>query len=679
VSQSKPSALPDPTEIAGRYQVEKRLGAGAFGVVYKAKDSMLERDVAIKTIRLEGLAASSTSLDDLLQRFDREARTAAKLKHPNIVTIYDIGNAEGLSYLAMEFIDGVGLDRMVAESGKLPVERAAALTAQVADALDYAWRSQNVIHRDIKPANIMVEAGDRVKVTDFGIAKATDSAEHLTATGSLLGTPSYMSPEQARGAALDGRSDLFSVGCVFYELLAGRKAFRGDSITALLFKIITEEPPPLHEIDPLIPDEAVRIVARALAKAPETRYQSGRELAADLLALSQGYAPTLRQADSPTTPVADHPTLSFDPTAQATVASTPPPPRTAAATAAAPPTRVTGSVAGSPPPPPPLPAPPVVAPRGSAPPVAPAPRSARPAAALARRKGGGAGLLVGLAAVALVFLALVGVGGWWLLHRPGGVGSPDTSAEAPAPTTLPAEASTAGQPGAAAETAPAPPESAPEGSPVPVLGSPGASAPGGASPSAAAAPPPVAASAASVPHQTPSRTAGGSSAPVVPPPPATSAPPAAAPPAAPSDAFLDTMPSEAPDGRAVGRELAQGYNSSHGGGDSGFGTSRALRRRPLFPRHAPAERPAVAGLRWILVAENGHHRQTGRYGTLAELVRSGDLPLQQRLAGGALERNGYRFTVTVAGDSFRADARPLSPGPRAFYVDDSGFVLVADE
>jgi serine/threonine protein kinase len=673
VSQSRPSGVPDPTEIAGRYQVEKRLGAGAFGTVYKARDSRLHRDVAIKTIRLEGLAASTAGLDELLRRFDQEAQTAAKLKHPNIVTIYDIGNAEGLTYLAMEFIDGIGLDRMVAEGGKLPVERAAALSAQVADALDYAWRSGKVIHRDIKPANIMVEMGDRVKVTDFGIAKATDAAEHLTATGSLLGTPSYMSPEQARGEKLDGRSDLFSLGCVFYELLAGRKAFRGDSITALLFKIITEEPPPLHEIDPLIPDEAVRIVARALSKAPETRYQSGRELADDLLALAQGYVPTLRQADTPTAAVADHPTVSLDPTAQATRVSAPPRPPTPPAVPAPPaipaPPTVAGGVAGSPPPPPPLSPTPVAAPRGSAPavPAAP-PRAARHAARPAHRKGGGAGLLVGLAAVGLVFLALAGGGGWWLLHRPGTVAPTDTSAEGPVATTLPAEAPAASP--ASPESASAPAEAASEGGSV--------GGPGGAASAATPASPPAAATRAASEPSRPSAPAGPpSSARAAAPPPPVSAPPPAPRTAAPADGFLDSMPNEAPDGRAAGQELSRAYSSTKGGG--GFGTSRSLRRRPLFPQHGPAERPAVMGLRWILVAEKAHHRRTGRYGSLEELVRSGDLPLRQMPPGGVFERNGYRFTVKASGGSFRADARPLAPGRRAFYVDDNGYVLAADE
>src|SRR5712691_1798027 len=276
----------------------------------------------------------------MLDLFRRESAVSAQLKHPNIVTIYDIGVDAGMSYLAMEFIDGTGLEKMIL-SGRLPIERAASLGAQVADALDFAHKS-NVVHRDIKPANIMVEAGDRVKVTDFGIAKVTDSGEHLTMTGSLLGTPSYMSPEQARGATLDGRSDLFSVGCVLYEMLAGKKAFRGDSITGLIFKIITEEPPPIREFDPAIPDEMVRILSKALAKSSDARYQTGREMAEDLLALTRpGSTPTLRQSDVATATamrMSPTPTVSAPATMQSAAPAT--------MKAAAPPARV------SPPPPP---------------------------------------------------------------------------------------------------------------------------------------------------------------------------------------------------------------------------------------------------------------------------------------------------------------------------------------
>src|SRR5262245_25234473 len=159
MSQARPA--PDPTEIAGRYLVEKKLGAGAFGTVYKARDKVMKRMVAIKTMRLESLAAAGADLDEMLKRFQQEAIAAGNLKHPNIVTMYDIGDWEGLSYLAMECIDGTGLDKIIATEGKLPLERAALLGAQVADALDFAHKG-GVVHRDIKPANIMVEEGDRV-------------------------------------------------------------------------------------------------------------------------------------------------------------------------------------------------------------------------------------------------------------------------------------------------------------------------------------------------------------------------------------------------------------------------------------------------------------------------------------------------------------------------------------
>ena len=251
------------------------------------------------------------------------------MQHPNIVALCDIGTWEGLTYISMEFVDGVGLDRVIQGSGKMAIERAASIGAQIAEALDAAHK-QGVIHRDIKPANIMILPGDRVKVTDFGIAKVTDSAEHLTVTGSLLGTPSYMSPEQARGGEIDGRSDLFSLGCILYEMLAGQRAFRGESITALLFKIITEEPPSLRDLDPTVSDAMLHIIGKALSKAKERRYQTGRELADDLLAITQpGFVPTLRAKETPTTllppdtPPAHVPTLQSPATAlkEPTIAS----------------------------------------------------------------------------------------------------------------------------------------------------------------------------------------------------------------------------------------------------------------------------------------------------------------------------------------------------------------------
>ncbi|HXY38582.1 MAG TPA: serine/threonine-protein kinase, partial [Vicinamibacteria bacterium] len=439
---------PDPTEIAGRYQIVKKLGAGAFGTVYKAKDKVLGRMLAIKTIRLEGLAASQAGLKEMLDRFNREAQTAAQLRHPNIVTIYDFGESQGLTYLAMEFIDGVGLDSVITASGRLPVPRAAALAAQVADALDYA-NQHHVVHRDIKPPNIMVESDDRVKVTDFGIAKPGESAEHLTMTGSLLGTPAYMSPEQARGEKLDGRSDLFSLGCVLYEMVAGHKAFRGDSITALLFKILTEEPKPLQEVDPELPEEMVRIVNKAIAKKSESRYQSGREMAQDLLTLARpGNVPTLRTVDSPTLqpPAAateirtihSSPTVMADAPGNVTARaggatsavrkpSGPPPLPTIVAPgpAAAPAARAEGTLrpdsTGR-----------VAATHRDAAPPPPKPAAAAPAPA---RRGGGLGLLLGIAAVLFVVFAGVVIGAWMLYrHRQAALEA--AAQPTPAPTAV---------------------------------------------------------------------------------------------------------------------------------------------------------------------------------------------------------------------------------------------------
>jgi serine/threonine protein kinase len=293
-----PPTAAEPEDIAGRYQVIQKLGAGAFGTVYKVRDKTLGRMLAIKVIRFDSMVTQGSNADALKERFMREARVSAQLKHPNIVTIYDVGDAGGLSYLAMEVIDGVGLDTLILKEGRLPLARAASIGAQVADALAFAHKS-NIVHRDIKPPNIMIESGDRVKVTDFGIAKVTNNSDQLTMTGSIVGTPSYMSPEQARGQTLDGRSDLFSVGCVFYEMLTGRRAFESETLTGLLFKIITEDPPPIRELEPSVPDAAVQILAKALAKTPAARYQSGGELAEELRALAYPSTPRTVVAPAP--------------------------------------------------------------------------------------------------------------------------------------------------------------------------------------------------------------------------------------------------------------------------------------------------------------------------------------------------------------------------------------------
>jgi serine/threonine-protein kinase len=650
---SQRAAAPDPDEIAGRYQVVQKLGAGAFGTVYKAKDRILGRMVAIKTIRLEGLAAAGASLEELVNRFKREAQVSAQLKHPNIVTIYDIGEANGTSYLAMEFIDGVGLDRVIAAAGRLPLERAAMLGAQVADGLDFAHR-HNVVHRDIKPANIMIEGGDRVKVTDFGIARVTDSVDNLTATGSLLGTPSYMSPEQARGASVDGRSDLFAVGCILYEMVAGKKAFRGESITGLIFKIITEEPPLLRELDPSLPEEYVRIVARALAKTPDARYQSGRELADDLLALTRaGSSPTLRQSEMatspgsaavPVLPTLNAPTLAGDSPTSVPAAPTfrtgPPAPPT---TLMPPPAEPTRLVSQPPPPvpratpkPPPLPPP---ASRAAAPVLA-------PPAAPARSR---AGLLVGVGVLGLFLLAGLGAAVFFVLRSR----SEPAAAVAPPTDTLPP--ATLAQ--APVTTLPAPVESA---TPEPAA-------------TTSAAPPPGAAGSSRAASGRTAATGGGAGAAgastsATAPPPVT-----AAPARDPVADMLDREPQV--DGRAAGEAAAERYRSDRGSNaGGGYGTNRRFARREKVPSDVtPPEKRAVAVLLNVLQYQALHHQRTGRYGDFKQI-----LP-RQVATPTVIEHAGYRFDLTVEPNEFKVVATPQAGGLRGFVTDESGFIRYADE
>ncbi len=645
----------EPSEIAGRYQVVKKLGAGAFGTVYKAKDKILGRMVAIKTIRLEGLAAAGASLDELIDRFKREAQVSAQLKHPNIVTIYDVGDTGGISYLAMEFIDGVGLDRIIATAGRLPLERAASLAAQVADALDFAHKS-NVVHRDIKPANIMVEAGDRVKVTDFGIAKVTDSGDHLTVTGSLLGTPSYMSPEQARGAALDGRSDLFAVGAVLYEMLAGRKAFRGDSITGLIFKIITEEPPSIREFDPAIPDEMVRIIGKALAKTPEMRYQNGRDMVEDLMALTRpGATPTLRQAEVATAPGMKlpagappiAPTISASPTMQGTSLTAQRAPATVASPA--PPTTVAPPRPRVSPPPPAA-----AAPTRIAPPPRPAPKSSN------------AGLLIGIAAVAFVLLVGVAGAGWYVWSHRGQAkdagnltGPPGTSVGSTTATTVPT--SIAVQP--PETTLPAPPASVPAadtGSNVAPVGPKGTTT---ASNGRTTGPGPSSTGRSSSTETATAPEAG------------TTEPPAAH----GTDARYRYLDEEAPpgDGRDAGDHAAETYRNRDGwrSPTGTYGTNRRFTQRERSPRDTgPAERPAVATLRHVMDREEVYKKATGRYGTLAEMARASGFGLDVPFGPSSFRRKGYKFDLTLEEDGFKIIAVPSAIGPRSFVGDDSGYI-----
>jgi hypothetical protein len=262
----------------GRFEIIREIGKGAMGQVFLANDPKIERKVAIKTIVLPP-GTSAEEAHETSQRFLREAQAAGKLVHPNIVTIFDVGEEEGVSFIAMEFIEGETLERYTRPEGLLPLRRVQEIITQAASALDYAHQHY-VIHRDIKPANLMLHKSGVVKVTDYGLAKNPSAS--LTQAGVLLGTPSYMSPEQIQGHELDGRSDLFSLGVVLYELLTGVRPFEGDSISTIIYRVLYEDPRPPAAYNPVLPPEVNGILERALEKEPDRRYQNGSEMAADL-------------------------------------------------------------------------------------------------------------------------------------------------------------------------------------------------------------------------------------------------------------------------------------------------------------------------------------------------------------------------------------------------------------
>ena len=268
--------------MLGRYQVEKELGKGAMGVVYLGKDPKIGRVVAIKTMALSQ-EFEGEELDDARERFFREAETAGRLQHQNIVTIFDAGEEHDLAFIAMEFLKGKDLADVSKTGQLLPTPKVLSIVARVAEALAYAHKL-NVVHRDIKPANIMYDLeSDSVKVTDFGIARITDSSK--TKTGLVLGTPSFMSPEQIAGKKVDGRSDLYSLGVMLFQMLAGVLPFRGDSMAELMYKIANEPAPDIRIIRSEISEKLANIVALSISKRPETRYQDGDQFAADLRAV----------------------------------------------------------------------------------------------------------------------------------------------------------------------------------------------------------------------------------------------------------------------------------------------------------------------------------------------------------------------------------------------------------
>jgi serine/threonine protein kinase len=299
----------------GRYQILNEVGRGAMGVVYKAHDPVIERDVAIKAIQL-AFEATRQEKEVYLNRFYREAKAAGKLNHPNIVTIYDVDvdKPSDTPFIVMEYLEGTNLQEILSDGILLPLEDVNQVMIQVAGGLAYAHK-RGVIHRDIKSANILIVEQLKAKITDFGIARIATS--DLTKTGQYLGTPNYMSPEQVEGRApVDGRSDLFSLGVIFYLLLTGERPFSGDSFTAISYKIVHVDPIPPRIINPAVPDACNKILGRLLAKDPAQRYQTGTDLIADLQKIGSAGADLIDLSVKEIEDVASQPSKKAEPELQ---------------------------------------------------------------------------------------------------------------------------------------------------------------------------------------------------------------------------------------------------------------------------------------------------------------------------------------------------------------------------
>src|ERR1700722_5129871 len=260
---------------AGRYELMQELGRGSMGIVYRAHDPMIGRTVAVKTVQITAEVAGM-SHGELLKRFQTEARAAGLLAHPNIVVVYDAGEDDGRFYITMELVEGRSLQEQMNLRQPFPLPRVMRWMQQACSALEFAHQ-HSVVHRDIKPANLMLMADDTLKVTDFGTAKILQL--NTTQTAHVIGTPSYMSPEQIKGKPVDGRTDVFSLGVVLYELLTGAKPFPGESVTSVIYKVVNEDPLPPRELDTTIHPGLSAVVQRALSKSPWARFQSCREFA----------------------------------------------------------------------------------------------------------------------------------------------------------------------------------------------------------------------------------------------------------------------------------------------------------------------------------------------------------------------------------------------------------------
>jgi serine/threonine-protein kinase len=267
--------MPTPPKTIGRYDIIEMVGKGGMGVLYRGHDPKLERDVAVKMMHVD-----FTGDDTARERFQREARAVARLQHRNVVTIHELGDLDGTPYIVMEFLSGQDLEHILkSTTSTLPLVKKLDIGIQLCEGLGYA-HDQGIVHRDIKPGNVRVLEDGTVKILDFGIAKFAMSS--VTQSGTVMGTPSYMAPEQIMGQPVDGRADLFSTGVLLYELLAGKKPFVGDSPTSVVYQIMHGEATSIRELVPDLPDALAEVVSRALEKDPAQRYAKASELASDL-------------------------------------------------------------------------------------------------------------------------------------------------------------------------------------------------------------------------------------------------------------------------------------------------------------------------------------------------------------------------------------------------------------
>ena len=439
------NALEDGSSV-GRYRIVSFLGAGAMGEVYLAEDPQIDRKLAIKTVRLVG---RPQEIEERKKRLLREARAAGRLLHPNIVTLFDAGEAEGLLYLAFELVEGTDLAERLSSGERLSLREALRLVRQAAEALEYA-HGQGIVHRDIKPSNILLDRAGRAKVADFGIAKMAGQSTEMTVAGSVMGSPQYLSPEQIRGDDLDGRSDLFSLGVVLYEILSGKRPFAGDTITTLVYQILHKDPPPVSELR-AVPPRLEDLLRRMLAKDREERIATPGEAARELAAIEAELADETLSAPVGASPLGATYVLPRKSTGAAAVVPPPPVPSTLGTVPASPAT--TPSI---PPPPPALPVPP------SSVPVPPLPQGRAAVAGSDRRSS--AGLLI---AAALLLLIAAAAGGWYVLFRQRH--APDQEASQTAQVSAPGGATATASPAAVPNTAVQPPPSAspPASAPAP--------------------------------------------------------------------------------------------------------------------------------------------------------------------------------------------------------------------